>query len=376
LIKNDLAVASVLSGNRNFEARIHPKIRMNFLASPILVVAYAIVGKIDVNLLTEVLGKDSNGEDIYLKDIWPSQDEIQNAMETATGKKDYEKEYAVIFDGEEQWQNLSAPAGTDYQWRDDSTYIKEITFFKDISDVPQALENIYDARVLLKLGDSVTTDHISPAGSFSEDSPAGKYLISLGVEKKMFNSYGSRRGNHEIMMRGTFANVRINNQIASKQGGYTMYFPENKEMHVYDAAVKYKESETPLVVIAGKEYGSGSSRDWAAKGTNLLGIKAVIAESYERIHRSNLVGTGVLPLEFEEEDNPESLGLSGKETFTIEGIEEGLVPDKKLNVTAKKEDGSVIQFQVITRLDSEIEIEYMKHGGILQYVLRQFLKEA
>lgn len=373
--QNDLAVASVLSGNRNFEARIHPKIRMNFLASPILVVAYALVGRIDVNLLTEPLGKDSNGNDIFLKDIWPSQEEIQNAMETATGKKDYEKEYAVIFDGEEQWQNLQAPSGTDYQWRDDSTYIKEITFFKDISDVPQALENIYDARVLLKLGDSVTTDHISPAGSFSEDSPAGKYLISLGVEKKMFNSYGSRRGNHEVMMRGTFANVRINNQIASKQGGYTMYFPENKEMHVYDAAVKYKESKTPLVVIAGKEYGSGSSRDWAAKGTNLLGIKAVIAESYERIHRSNLVGTGVLPLEFEELDNPESLGLSGKETFTIEGIEEGLVPDKKLNVTAKKEDGSEIQFLVITRLDSAIEIEYMKHGGILQYVLRQFLKD-
>ncbi|PHN01048.1 aconitate hydratase AcnA [Flavilitoribacter nigricans DSM 23189 = NBRC 102662] len=372
--KSELVVASVLSGNRNFEARIHPKIQMNFLASPMLVVAYAIAGRVDINLLEDPLTIDANGQEVYLKDIWPSQEEIQQAIEMATTKADYAKEYAVIFDGEEQWQNLEAPTGLDYEWREDSTYIKEIPFFKDISETPEPLENIENARVLLKLGDSVTTDHISPAGSFSEDSPAGKYLRSNGVERNMFNSYGSRRGNHEVMMRGTFANVRINNQIAGRQGGYTNYFPENKEMPVYEAAMKYLESKTPLVVIAGSEYGSGSSRDWAAKGTQLLGVKAVIASSYERIHRSNLVGLGVLPLEFAAGENATSLGLSGKETISIKGIESGLTPGKELDVTATKEDGNVVSFKVITRLDSQIEIEYVKHGGILQYVLRQFLE--
>jgi aconitate hydratase len=373
--KSDLIVASVLSGNRNFEARIHPKIQMNFLASPMLVVAYAIAGRVDINLLEEPLTVDSNGREVYLKDIWPTQEEIQEAIKLATSKEDYATEYAVIFDGEEQWKNLKAPDGLDYEWREDSSYIKEIPFFKNISDYPEPLTNIIDARVLLKLGESVTTDHISPAGSFAEDSPAGKYLGSLGIERKMFNSYGSRRGNHEVMMRGTFANVRINNQIASKKGGYTTYFPENKEMPVYDAAMKYIESNTPLVVLAGAEYGSGSSRDWAAKGTNLLGVKAVIAKSYERIHRSNLVGLGVLPLEFINGEDATSLGLSGKEVIQITGIESGLQPGKRLDVTATKEDGSTVQFEVVLRLDSEIEIAYVKHGGILQYVLRQFLEE-
>lgn len=373
--KSELVVASVLSGNRNFEARIHPKIQMNFLASPMLVVAYAIAGRVDINLLEDPLTKDANGQDVYLKDIWPSQAEIQAAIESATTKEDYAQEYAVIFDGEEQWQNLAAPTGLDYEWREDSTYIKEIPFFKNISETPEPLTNIKGARVLLKLGESVTTDHISPAGSFSENSPAGQYLLSQGVERNMFNSYGSRRGNHEVMMRGTFANVRINNQIAQRQGGYTTYFPENKEMTVYDAAMKYQESKTPLVVIAGKEYGSGSSRDWAAKGTQLLGIKAVIASSYERIHRSNLVGLGVLPLEFAGGEDATSLGLSGKEVISISGIEAGLSPGKELQIEAAKEDGSVVSFKVITRLDSQIEIEYVKHGGILQYVLRQFLEE-
>jgi aconitate hydratase len=373
--KSELIVASVLSGNRNFEARIHPKIQMNFLTSPMLVVAYAIAGRVDINLLEDPLTKDANGLDVFLKDIWPTQDEIQKVIESATTKTDYAKEYDVIFDGEEQWKNLSAPTGLDYDWREDSTYIKEVPFFKNISAKPQALTNIENARVLLKLGDSVTTDHISPAGSFSEDSPAGQYLISKGIERNMFNSYGSRRGNHEVMMRGTFANVRIQNQIASQQGGYTTYFPENNEMSVFDAAMKYMEINTPLVVIAGSDYGSGSSRDWAAKGANLIGIKAVIATSYERIHRSNLVGMGVLPLKFEDGEDANSLGLSGQEVINILGIETGLSPNKKLDVTATKSDGTTIKFKVIARLDSPVEVEYVKHGGILHYVLRQFIEE-
>ena len=371
----DLVAASVLSGNRNFEARIHPKIRMNFLASPMLVVAYAIAGRVDVNLLEEPLTQDVNGQDVYLKDIWPSQEEIQEAIESATTKEDYSKEYSVIFDGEEQWKNLPAPTGMDYEWKEDSTYIKEIPFFKNISETPDQLRDITSARVLIKLGDSVTTDHISPAGSFSEESPAGQYLKSKGIERTMFNSYGSRRGNHEVMMRGTFANVFIKNEIASKQGGFITYFPENREMSVYDAAMKYMESDTPLIVLAGSEYGSGSSRDWAAKGASLLGVKAVIASSYERIHRSNLVGMGILPLKFKEGEDANSLGLSGHETISITGIATGLKPGKELDVTARKEDGTEITFKVIIRLDSEIEIEYVKHGGILQYVLRQFLEE-
>jgi aconitate hydratase len=371
-----LVAASVLSGNRNFEARIHPKIQMNFLASPMLVVAYAIAGRVDINLMEDPLAQDANGRDVFLKDIWPSQEEIQKTIESATAKEDYAQEYAVIFDGEEQWKGLPAPTGLDYEWKDDSTYIKEIPFFKDISETPEPLVDIKDARVLMKLGDSVTTDHISPAGSFSEDTAAGQYLESMGVERAMFNSYGSRRGNHEVMMRGTFANVFIDNQIASKQGGFTTYFPDNTEMAVYEAAMKYKENHTPLVVLAGSEYGSGSSRDWAAKGASLLGVKAVMATSYERIHRSNLVGMGVLPLGFREGEDANSLGLSGREVMTISGIEPRLKPGGELTVTAKKEEGPEIVFKVITRLDSEIEVEYIKHGGILEYVFRQFLEEC
>ncbi|MGO1584631.1 MAG: aconitate hydratase, partial [Mesonia sp.] len=325
--------------------------------------------------MEDPLTKDANGREVYLKDIWPSQEEIDQAMKIATSKEDYAREYDVIFDGEEQWKNLEAPSGLDYEWKDDSTYIKEIPFFKDISENPEALKNIENANVLMKLGNSVTTDHISPAGLFSERSEAGKYLLEKGVEKNMFNSYGSRRGNHEVMMRGTFANVRINNEIAKRKGGYTNYFPDNKEMTVYDAAMKYKETNTPLVVIAGTQYGSGSSRDWAAKGTILLGVKAVIATSYERIHRSNLVGMGVLPLKFKDGEDAYSLNLTGRETYSIEGIEAGLTPGKELDVVATAPDGKKTEFKVITRLDSKIEIEYVKHGGILQYVLRQFLDE-
>lgn len=374
--KSDLKVASVLSGNRNFEARIHNKVDMNFLASPMLVVVYALAGRVDINLMEDPLTQDSNGRDIYMKDLWPTQAEIQEAIDMATSREDYEREYSVIFEGEEQWKNLPAPEGLDYEWSEKSTYIKEIPFFMNISDEAEEMKNITNARVLMMLGDSVTTDHISPAGSFSEDSEAGKYLKGLGVERNMFNSYGSRRGNHEVMMRGTFANVRINNMIASKQGGFTTYFPENMETTVYDAAMKYQETKTPLVVFAGTQYGSGSSRDWAAKGTNLLGVKAVIAASYERIHRSNLVGLGVLPLEFEPGQNTVSLGLSGQEVVSITGIEGGLKPGEKLDVKAVKEDGTEINFKAVVRLDSKIEVEYVKHGGILQYVLRQFLQEA
>lgn len=373
--ENDLLVASVLSGNRNFEARIHNKVEMNFLASPMLVVAYAIAGRVDINLLEDELTRDANGNPVYLKDIWPDEEEIQKAIKSATSRQDYEEEYAVIFDGEEQWKKLNAPKGLDYDWREDSTYIKEIPFFKNISEKVEPLSNIKNAQVLVKVGDSVTTDHISPAGLFSERSEAGEYLLERGIERQMFNSYGSRRGNHEVMMRGTFANVRMNNEIAQRKGGYTHYFPENEEMSIYKAAMKYKTNNTPLIVLAGTQYGSGSSRDWAAKGTNLLGVKAVIASSFERIHRSNLVGMGVLPLKFKSGENAKSLGLTGTEKYTITGIENGLTPGKILSVTATDDKNNHNQFEVELRLDSKIEIEYLKHGGILQYVLREFLSE-
>ncbi|MBY5957325.1 aconitate hydratase AcnA [Membranicola marinus] len=372
--KGELVVSSVLSGNRNFEARVHPKVKMNFLMSPMLVVAYALAGRTDINLMEEPLGYDPNGQEVYLKDIWPSQDEINDIMLQALKPEDFESAYSVIFDGEEQWQKLEAPAGTNYEWSDESTYIKEAPFFKDISSDAAPGQDIKGARVLLKLGDSVTTDHISPAGSFSADSPAGQYLIENGVKRPMFNSYGSRRGNHEVMMRGTFANVRIKNELSPKEGGFTNYLPKDIIMPVYDAAMEYQKNDTPLIVLAGKEYGSGSSRDWAAKGTTLLGVKAVIADSYERIHRSNLVGMGVLPLEFDEGENADTHGLDGTETYSITGIESGLTPGKKIHVIAEKADGSKKEFDAIARLDSEIEIEYYLNGGILHYVLREFVK--
>ncbi|MFW5657439.1 MAG: aconitate hydratase AcnA [Bacteroidota bacterium] len=371
---NDLVVASVLSGNRNFEARVHPQVKMNFLMSPMLVVAYAIAGRVDINFEKEPLAFDANLEPVYLKDIWPSNEEINDIMKSALSTEHFEKNYGEIFDGNEQWQNLKAPEDLVYQWDDESTYIKEAPFFYNISDEVEEPTDINDARVLLMLGDSITTDHISPAGSFAEDSPAGKYLISKGVKKAQFNSYGSRRGNDEVMVRGTFANVRIKNKLAGREGGYTT-LPNGEETTVFEASQKYKEENTPLIVLAGKEYGSGSSRDWAAKGTNLLGIKAVIAESYERIHRSNLVGMGILPLQYQEGENAESLGLTGREKYTISGIEVGLNPLKKIEVKAENDNGETKTFTVQCRLDSNIEIEYYKNGGILHYVLRQFLKK-
>lgn len=373
--QGDLVVASVLSGNRNFQARIHNKVKMNFLASPMLVVAYAIAGRVDIDLMNEPLDYDPNGKPVYLKDIWPSISEIQDVIKASTKPEDFAREYDVIFDGDEHWQALDAPTGTSYDWAEDSTYIKEIPFFKDISEKAHAIQDITGAKVLMKLGNSVTTDHISPAGSFSADSPAGKYLIERGVEPKMFNSYGSRRGNHEVMMRGTFANVRVKNELVDREGGYTIYFPENKEMTVYDAAMKYQEDKTPLVVIGGTQYGSGSSRDWAAKGTILLGVRAVITAGYERIHRSNLVQLGVLPLQFVEGEDAYSLGLDGRETYDIKGIADGLTPGKLLDVTATRDDGSKIEFKASVRLDSDVEVEYYKNEGILQYFLRNFLRE-
>jgi aconitate hydratase len=374
--EHNLVVASVLSGNRNFEARIHPQVKMNFLMSPMLVVAYAIAGRVDIDLINEPISFDPNQQPVYLKDIWPTDDEINEVMSKVLSPEYFAKNYGEIFEGNEIWKSLVVPDDRLYQWEKTSTYIKEAPFFYNISDDTPPLIDIHDACALLVLGDSITTDHISPAGQFNEFSSAGKYLISRDVEKANFNSYGSRRGNDEVMVRGTFANVRIKNKLAQKEGGYTKHLPSGEEMSVYDASVKYRQTQTPLIVLAGKEYGSGSSRDWAAKGAFLLGIKAIIAESYERIHRSNLVGMGVLPLQYKAGDTAESLGLTGNELFTITGIASDIKPLKRVQVIAKKEDGSQIRFQAIARMDSKIEIEYYRNGGILQYVLRQFLKKT
>lgn len=372
----NLVATSVLSGNRNFEARIHPQVKMNFLMSPMLVVAFAIAGRIDIDLVNEPISYDPNLQPVYLRDVWPKDEEILETMEAVLTPKDFRKNYSEIFEGNEIWRNLPVPEDKLYVWDKSSTYIKEVPFFYNISDDVPPLKNIENARALLMLGDSITTDHISPAGQFNEKSSAGQYLMSKGIKRVDFNSYGSRRGNDEVMVRGTFANVRIKNQLATQEGGYTTYLPTGEEMFVYDAAMKYKEGNTPLIVLAGKEYGSGSSRDWAAKGTILLGIKAVLAESYERIHRSNLVGMGVLPLQYKKGETAATYGLTGKEIFTIKGIENDIYPLKMIEMTAKKEDGSEVAIPVVARLDSNIEIEYYRNGGILQYVLRQFLHKV
>lgn len=374
--KGELVVASVLSGNRNFEARVHPQVKMNFLMSPMLVVAYALVGRVDVDLINDPLSYDPNGNPVYLRDIWPSREEIAQTINDCVKQSDFQEVYDVIFDGSADWQNLEVTLNENFEWNNKSTYIKEAPFFENLSVMPGPVSDITHARVLLYLGDSVTTDHISPAGSFKEDSAAGQYLVSNGVEKADFNSYGSRRGNHEVMMRGTFANVRIKNKIVDKEGGFSKYFPTGAVKTVYETAMEYQKDNTSLLVIAGKEYGSGSSRDWAAKGAYLLGVKAVIAESFERIHRSNLVGMGVAPLVFTNGQNAESLGLDGTETFDITGLADHLVPHKILNVKATHPDGKITEFKVKARMDSAIEIEYYKNNGILQYVLRDYLKNS
>ncbi len=374
--KGELVVASVLSGNRNFEARVHPQVKMNFLMSPMLVVAYALAGRVDIDLMEDPIDFDPNGLPVYLKDIWPGREEIVNTINECVKQGDFQEVYDVIFDGSEDWQNLEVSLEERYHWDENSTYIKEAPFFENLKPEPDALTDIEGARVLLHLGDSVTTDHISPAGSFRENSAAGQYLMAHGVERVDFNSYGSRRGNHEVMMRGTFANVRIKNKIATKEGGFSVHLPSGEENTVYDVAMKYKQDNTPLVVLAGKEYGSGSSRDWAAKGTYLLGVKAVIADSYERIHRSNLVGMGVAPLVYVDGQNAASLGLDGTETFSITGLANDLVPHKLLDVKAMHPNGKITEFKVEARLDSKIEIEYFRSNGILQYVLREYLRES
>jgi len=368
---HDLVVAACLSSNRNFEARIHPQIKMNFLMSPLLVVAYAIAGRMDIDMFNEPLGADREGEPVFLRDIWPSEQEIHEIAGQVVKKEYFAKNYSTIFEGDEQWQNLEVPSDEAYQWDPNSTYVKEAPFFVNLPDKPQPISSIVNARALLVLGDSITTDHISPAGAFSPQTPAGQYLIERGVPHSEFNSYGSRRGNDEVMVRGTFANVRIRNKLASREGGYTTYLPTGEEMTVYEASVRYKQDQTPLVVLAGREYGSGSSRDWAAKGTYLLGIRAVIAESFERIHRSNLVGMGVLPLQFAADQNAEVLGLDGTEVFSIPQLNDDVQPAQRLTVVAKKGDGTEKSFEVICRLDSKIEIDYYRNGGILQYMLRK-----
>ena len=372
--EHDLVACSVLSGNRNFEGRINPDTRANYLASPPLVVAYALAGRMDIDLREEPIGTDSDGEDVYLADIWPTQQEIRDTIRTAVKTEQFTEKYADVFEGDERWHALEIPEGDRFDWPADSTYIRRPTFLTDVLADPEPLTDVEGARVLALLGDSVTTDHISPAGAIAKDSPAARYLMDHGVEPKEFNSYGSRRGNHEVMVRGTFANIRLRNQLVDREGGWTRHVPSGEEMTIYDAAMRYREEETPLIVIAGKEYGSGSSRDWAAKGTLMLGVEAVIADSYERIHRSNLIGMGVLPLQFTADENRASLGLTGEETYTIEGVAEGLKPGKRLTVTAAGEGGSERTFSVVTRIDTPVELEYYRHGGILQYVLRQ-LKE-
>jgi aconitate hydratase len=373
ITENELVVSSILSGNRNFEARIHPLVKMNFLTSPLLVVAYAIAGRIDIDLYEEPLGYDPNLEPVFLKDIWPTTDEIRGVMKSVLTSEDYRVSYDNIFKGDEQWNILKSTHSDVYAWDKESSYVKEAPFFKNFPAEPKPVQDIIDARVLIKLGDSVTTDHISPAGTINEDSPAGKYLKSQGFVRKDFNSYGARRGNHEVMMRGTFANVRIKNQLVNYEGGWTVHHESGELMSIYDAGMRYQSEKTPLIILAGKEYGSGSSRDWAAKGTILLGVKAVIAESFERIHRSNLVGMGVLPLQFLPGESAESKGLTGDEQYDIIGLTE-LEPNKMLTVITKGKKGEQKEFKVLARLDSPTEIAYYQNGGILHFVLRRFLK--
>ncbi|MDX8381733.1 MAG: aconitate hydratase AcnA [Ghiorsea sp.] len=370
----DLSVTAVLSGNRNFEGRVHAEVRMNYLASPPLVVAYAIAGTMDIDVYNEPLAQDKDGNDVFLKDIWPSQAELAAVVHNCVTKEQFETSYKDVFAGDEHWQNLAAPTSDRFTWDANSTYIQNPPYFTGMKQEPEIVADIQDARVLAVLGDSVTTDHISPAGAIKADSPAGKYLLEHDVALKDFNSYGSRRGNHEVMMRGTFANIRLRNQLApGTEGGETIHQPSQAPMSIYDAAMKYQADKVPAMILAGKEYGSGSSRDWAAKGPMLLGVRAVIAESYERIHRSNLVGMGILPLQFNEGETASSLGLTGQESFNINGLGDGSA--KSVTIVATAKDGPSKEFTALVRIDTPKEVEYYQHGGILRYVLRQMNSE-
>jgi aconitate hydratase A / 2-methylisocitrate dehydratase len=370
---NDLVVCSVLSGNRNFEGRINPDTRANYLASPPLVVAYALAGRMDIDLTTEPLGRDADGEPVYLSDVWPSSEEIKQVVADAIRSDMFTKSYGDVFTGDERWRKIEVPEGDRYTWPD-STYVQKPAFFEGMDPEPEPVEPIAGARVLAVLGDSVTTDHISPAGAIKKDSPAGKWLIDQGVEVRDFNSYGSRRGNHEVMIRGTFANVRLRNQLVEKEGGFTRHFPDGEETTIYEAAMRYADDGVPLVVLAGKEYGSGSSRDWAAKGTSLLGVRAVIAESFERIHRSNLIGMGVLPLQFPDRESIDSLGLTGEETFDVGDLQDGEA--KTVTVTAHRDDDDDVTFEATVRIDTPNEVTYFQNGGILHRVLRDLRSRA
>jgi aconitate hydratase len=367
IVEGDLVVCSVLSGNRNFEARIHPEVKANYLASPPLVVAYALAGRMDIDLVEEPLGQDQNGDDVYLRDLWPSADEIQETISRAVQGEMFSRTYADVFTGDPAWRELPVPEGDLFEWDPQSTYVRLPAYFEGMPREPGRVDDFGGARCLVMVGDSVTTDHISPAGAIKPDSPAGKYLIEHGVERKDFNSYGSRRGNHEVMVRGTFANVRLRNELVpGSEGTWTVHVPSGEEMTIFEASGRYQEEGTPLIVLAGKEYGSGSSRDWAAKGPNLLGIRALIAESYERIHRSNLLMMGILPLQYMPGENAASLGLTGREEFAVEGIDNGAASEVTVRADGK-------EFRARVRLDTPREREYLRHGGILPFVLRRLL---
>ncbi len=368
-------VASVLSGNRNFEGRISPDVRANYLASPPLVVAYALAGTVDIDLTSEPLGTDSSGRPVYLADIWPTQDEVAAIVASSVSRDQFIEQYASVFEGSEEWQAIETSGAALYDWDPSSTYIQEPPFFVGLTPEPEPIRPVRGARALVKVGDSVTTDHISPAGAIAVDSPAGQYLIGSGVEPPMFNSYGSRRGNDRVMTRGTFANIRVRNQLApGTEGGYTTDFTDGQVKSIYEASLSYKEAGVPLVVLAGRDYGMGSSRDWAAKGTFLLGVRAVLAESYERIHRSNLVMMGVLPLTFPEGESAASLGLDGTEVYEID-VDDSLQPRQPVPVRATRADGTVVAFEATCRCDTDIEVEYLRNGGILHMVLRRMAAE-
>jgi aconitate hydratase len=376
--EGNLVVAAVLSGNRNFEGRVHAEVRANFLASPPLVVAYALAGRMDIDLYNEPLGTDSKGQPVYLRDIWPTQQEVQDAVARSVRSEMFQHEYSEVFQGDQQWSALPVPEGECFNWDPNSTYVKHPPYFVGMTGEPPPVHDLRGVRALALLGDSITTDHISPAGSIKAQSPAGRYLVEHGVQPADFNSYGSRRGNHEVMVRGTFANIRLKNLLApGTEGGVTRHLPDGQQMSIYDASVKYQEEGVPLLVIAGKEYGSGSSRDWAAKGPNLLGVKVVIAETYERIHRSNLVGMGVLPLQFVPGENPATLGLNGEEVYDVEGLADalasGFAGGREITVRARSAGGGERSFRATVRIDTPQEVNYYRHGGILPYVLRQLL---
>jgi aconitate hydratase len=374
VVKEDLSVVAVLSGNRNFESRIHPLVKASYLGSPPLVVAYALAGTVNIDLTKDPVGTTPDGKPVMLSELWPSQSEVNAVVQKCVQQDMFKREYSRIFDGDEHWKTMTAPTGPIFQWDPKSTYVKEPPYFEGFRPQPNPLTDIEGARVLVMLGDSVTTDHISPAGAIPTDSPAGRYLIEHGVQKPDFNSYGSRRGNHEVMVRGTFANIRLRNKLVEREGYWTQHIPTGEELTVYDASERYRAENVPLIVIAGKEYGSGSSRDWAAKGPLLLGVRAVIAESFERIHRSNLVGMGILPLEFARGENLQSLGLTGREQFTIRGVD-ALQPGQTVEVEAKADAGKSTIFRTHARVDNNTDRAYVHHGGILPLVLRELVAQ-